>query len=376
MPEGLNGTTAFHPRLSSMEGFEDGRMERVTTFSYQRYKYRLYELASPMIGNIYFHHRSSFATIAQKVQQIHEQLVAWFAGLPEELRLPVTPADDSSQHSPIEMTFRLQALALQLAYENIQILLHRPLLSHYTGEITPHDLSRGAIHKRTPDLRSGSRTPSSPTSISTLSKNQCWDSAYRTSILSQHEQLLREALGTHAASYIGIHMFTAGTILSIVALSRPLSSRAQVSKRAIARVIRMSKLFGHRTKLCAQSQRILEELVRLVLVKEMNAILQEDSHPSRRNQQHSLSRERTGHSTPVGESSSNLLVDGLQSAGSLAIGIEGVTSVPSQELMFDDAEFTSLNLYDTNSFGNVDLNEGISSMRQGTSYHITPVGER
>ncbi|KAH9211649.1 fungal-specific transcription factor domain-containing protein [Leptodontidium sp. 2 PMI_412] len=332
MPQGLGGTTAHHPHLSSFEDLDD-------------------------------------------VQNIHDQLIAWSANLPPELRLAGTSADNSFQEpvgSPIAMTFRLQALALQLAYDNILILLHRPLLSHNAENIATQNLSdllaAETGHGRVSGLRSGSRTPNSPFTISTLSKSQCWESAYRTSTLSQHETLLRRALETHAASYIGIHMFTAGTILSIVALSRPLSSRAQMSKRAIARVIRMSNMLGRYNKLAAQSERILEEFVRLVLAKEMAAILSDDGRGSRhgqgQGQLHAASAEGTTSipSTPMGVMST--ANSGTSNVQTQSLDNGGGAVVQDPFFAFSDPDFATFTQYDMASFDNVDFNEGISSMRQ------------
>lgn len=370
MPKGLGGATVTHPYLSSLETLADGRREKVTTFSYQRYKYRLYKIASAITGEIYFDHGSSFAMVATKVQHIHDQLITWFADLPQELRLGGTFAETFVQepnHSSIETTFRLQALALQLAYDNIQILLHRPLLSYNNDALTPQKLSDPLVsetaRRRLDGHRSGSGTPDSPVTIFTLSKNQCWESAYRTSTLSQHDTLLRKALETHAASYIGIHMFTAGTVLSIVALSRPLSSRAQVCKRAIARIIRVSHLLSRRNKLCAQSKQILEEFVKILLAKEMAIILPDDDQCSQRAHLHATSTEKAAAvSTMPSQDPRTEVVDK-----------DGEIALHDQYFAFSNPNFDASTQYDVVSLDNIDLNEGISSMRQGLSSSLRQI---
>lgn len=99
----------------------------------------------------------------------------------------------------------------------------------------------------------------------------------RTSRIAEHAEVLRVMKNTHAAAYTGIHMFTAGVLLSVVALSQPLSSEAQEAKKAISRVIRLSKALGHRTVLSAQGGNILQSLVRVILTKEMKELLAEQT---------------------------------------------------------------------------------------------------
>lgn len=108
-----------------------------------------------------------------------------------------------------------------------------------------------------------------------LSKTQCYKSAVRTACLDA--SIVKEARHTHAASYVGIQLFTAGMVLSIVALSAPLSSEAQQAKRAIGRIVSTTASIGNKTLLSTQSQQILRELVRLILEKEMNSIFAESA---------------------------------------------------------------------------------------------------
>jgi hypothetical protein len=107
----------------------------------------------------------------------------------------------------------------------------------------------------------------------TLSKNQCWESAIRTSELAQYESRIRAALGSYGATYMGMHLFTAGMMLSVVALADPMSDKVLDAKHALARIIHMTRGLECESILASQSSAILEELVRLILSKEMEAIL-------------------------------------------------------------------------------------------------------
>lgn len=80
----------------------------------------------------------------------------------------------------------------------------------------------------------------------------------------------------YAAPYMGMNLFTAGMVLSIFALSNPLGTQTLEVKQALGRIIRMTSLLDHRTPLLAQSSKMLQELLGLILNKEMEAILGQD----------------------------------------------------------------------------------------------------
>jgi hypothetical protein len=278
MVRNMEDTASRHPNLSSMEMNEYGTMENVTMLSYHKHKFKLYQLSSQVIGMERFRSCSSECDVAQKVKAIHEQLFAWQAELPAELRLDQKAQQTEHSKSPIEMASEFKALALQLAYDNVQIVLHRPLLSRNGQPLHPRPPSHGPpyVSRSSPaleDYSSGLTTPMSAQEQFSISKAQCWESAIRTSQLVNHEACLVAAIYTHAGSYIGIHLFTAAMILTIVALSKPLSSQAQEAKRAISHIVRMLGWLENRILLSRQSVKILESLVQLILEKEMKAIL-------------------------------------------------------------------------------------------------------
>lgn len=237
-----------------METLDDGSVHRVNTFSYQRYKFRLYQVSSQIISDIYTQDMSNILATVETVRSIHERLESWAASLPAELKL--AELEKFEDESEISTTFRLQALVLQSAYHNTKILLHRPLLACKIDQLPR--MSASAIRKAV-----------------TLSKNQCWVSAIRTSELAQYESRIRAALGSYGATYMGMHLFTAGMMLSVVALADPMSDKVLDAKHAMARIIRMTRGLECESILASQSSIILEELVRLILSKEMEAILGE-----------------------------------------------------------------------------------------------------
>jgi hypothetical protein len=107
----------------------DGIAEPVTTFTYVTFKIKLYQIASPIVADIYFHRGADLDSLATKVMSIDKQLRNWFASLPPELKLEELCHKGMKDLPKNARLFMLQALALQLAYDNVQILLHRPSLS-------------------------------------------------------------------------------------------------------------------------------------------------------------------------------------------------------------------------------------------------------
>jgi hypothetical protein len=294
-PKNMDDTSAQHPFLQSDAATPGGRTERVTLFSYTKYKVRLYTIASPIIGDMYFHRASDMSALREKVQRIDGELTRWFNGLPPELRLdrlyecprnPGMPAGGSgSSREPTDI-FALQALALQVAYDNILILLHRPLLPYSLDEpstMLMDENGASPAEAQTPQKQQQQRQPQQPQpqqqQLDKTSPGRCWESAMRTSILGRYQTCLEAASQTHAAAFLGINLFTAGMVLCIVALSKPLSAQAQYAKHAVARILTLSRFLEGRAAIASQISKVLVDLVKLILDKEMKAILGQHQRP-------------------------------------------------------------------------------------------------
>lgn len=273
MVTNIDDTTARHPTFMSIEKV-DGTPHPVTIFSYQRYKFKLYQIASRIMAELYFYNSSDLSTAGKKTEMFNQELISWYEDLPSELRYAGNGSelslDTGAFDGETKVVFDLQALALQLAYDNIQILLHRPLLQYptITHETTrPPGACSSTSSKHSPDVRSLSPQENA---MLAKSKAQCLESALRTSEIRL--STVEAAKHTHALSYIGIHMFTAGMVLSIVALSQPLSDAAHEAKSAIARIVSANAAIKNKTLLSAQSEEVMRNLMRLILEKEMEVI--------------------------------------------------------------------------------------------------------
>lgn len=254
----MEDTQAVHPLLNSLEYTATNHPSRVTLGTYQRYKFELYTIASSIIGSIYNLDSPKSGDVRHQAAVINTKLVDWFEKLPAELRLKndseIHMDNLSSTELEVYRLFELQALVLQLAYDNIQIVLHRPFL-RYNGQL---------IMGRDP------RSPENqPTSF-----DQCKHCARRTcSILPRYAPVLLAAKNTHAVAYIAMQNFTAGVTLGMVALSDPGSAQSQDAKKGVANSISLQKNLAASSIVPSQTVKVLEGLFHLIFQREMRAFL-------------------------------------------------------------------------------------------------------
>lgn len=256
----------------------DGTIEAVTTFSYMKYKFKLYELSSPIVDDLYFHRSPSVSALAAKVSRINKELMDWLDSIPPELRLENLCRDPNEPVTASTRPFMLQALALQVAYDNVQILLHRPLLSQDLRNFKSDSAlseSNGEKYtlERSGPFNDSQRSAQDVHQILVSSRDHCWDSAIRSSRLGRYQQCLVSARESHAAAFLGINLFTAGMVLCVVALSQPLSGQAQMAKQGVSRIMVLSRFLSGKALLSAQTTKILRDLIRLIGEKEIKAML-------------------------------------------------------------------------------------------------------
>ncbi|KAF5646990.1 transcriptional regulatory GAL4 [Fusarium tjaetaba] len=216
----LNCFSPQHPDYQSTEITEEGKMVPVTLYTYQWLKSRLYKIMSPVLENMHFIGPSqNRVQLSDNINKTHH--------------------NNNISSGAVQSTFKMQALALQLAYDNIMVILHRQLLLSEPEDFSVPHTENG----RDGASRSELRTTSAMQKANATSRNQCWESAMRTSSIIQHLDVLRQMKATHAASYTGMHLFTVCVMLSAVAMSQLVSKKAQEAKRAIGCIIRLMKGF-------------------------------------------------------------------------------------------------------------------------------------
>jgi hypothetical protein len=258
--------------FQSMELRRDGTYQPVTVQSYHRHRATLYRIAAPVVRDMYSRGSRSTKEVAKKIREVHQRLQDWQSNLPPELKLRSFVQQRQQQsdlyRDPAVQVFRLQALALQVTYDNVMILLHRPLLQYELSQHSPSHTST-----KNPDNGSNSATTTDPERTAKASRQHCWAAALRTSFMIESvPDLLNAARPTPFGAYIGMIAFTSGVMLGIFALSNPLSVEATEAKRGIGRIISMPSTPGYKAALWAQSSRVLEGLLRLILEEEVKAL--------------------------------------------------------------------------------------------------------
>ncbi|KEF53608.1 uncharacterized protein A1O9_10583 [Exophiala aquamarina CBS 119918] len=277
MPANIEDVALTCPGFDSQETYEGVTVGPVTIFSYQRFKFRLYRIASAITRNIYLRSGVTLKDIVREIKCINQRLTRWEKCIPPELRpesLKSLPTNERCRETT--KVFQLQALVLQLSYDNIQLVLHRPLLT--MNQVPRWPLIVGIPSRNTAD-EGLNECADEVNDMIKSSKCQCWISSLRTSTIGDYPDHLVASRSTHGAAYTGIQSFTAGVVLGIFALSDPLSDQAHQAKRALSKIIKLPKLHQYRTTVSDQCGQILEELLRLILAEEMKALLVDTGGP-------------------------------------------------------------------------------------------------
>jgi hypothetical protein len=233
----------------------------------------VYKVASPLLEDIYglrtSYNAGVFSELPKQVVTAYEALQKWHSNLPQHLSYDLL--NDLTANSSAEAeAHSLQALSLELTYHNIIIVIHRPLLAG------PSSMEQVAVPE---SVAPGSQFLGN---IRETSFKRCLDSALRISNLQQKPKLLTLSQKTHLVSFLGMNLFTASVVLFLCALSDTLSDTAQEAKRGLKRTLGMQKALSNDTSLSLQCSSILEDLVQLILKKELEEMLN-DHTPNTQN---------------------------------------------------------------------------------------------
>ena len=267
--------------------------------TYQRELNKLYMIASPAIENIYNLPQSEHQQMAvenlRRVREVTLQLWTWRSCLPGNL-FPRLDDDCAGTLSSAAKAFLLQSLSLQLTFDSLIIVLHRPfikqrldlMLNSATQGQSPASARSPAIDNNQAEWCQplGPKLSAVSDEVDITSHQQWWEAAIRTSRVTGLPQLAQFATDSHLVAFLAINLFNAAMVMVVVALSDPLTDKAQEAKRAVARIYRLQETLGTRSTLSQQSSSILRSLVQLLLKRETDAILapamQSDVQSSRR----------------------------------------------------------------------------------------------
>ena len=198
----------------------------MTDLTSHKVKCQLYRIIGPFLG------RRKGTDRSRSAHEIHGKLRTWFANIPGELQ--IAEAGSANVSNIVQM----QAIALQLAYDNIQIVLHRQ-----------------SIFNTSP--------PSVQESNHAASINQLIESALRTARVSTTAAILPICRSSHAAMHVAICLFTAGVLLAALHLEHSAVHVDNQTLPALENVILFFRNFpGEEYALATQSLNILEALHR------------------------------------------------------------------------------------------------------------------
>jgi hypothetical protein len=253
--------------------------------SYQRELNKLYLTASPILETIFSicairsGERTPGPQYINNIMDVTDQLWEWRRRLPPHLLLDLS-TDCETDHSHTTKIYRLQALSLQLTFDSLLIIFHRPLLAQQVNHLIRNQPDGGQESSQSP--ASLSNTMHSPHSAGNLtsplarsqvsSTEQWWDAALRTSKVTEMPQTAQLATDSHLVAFLAINLFNAAIVMAVLALSDPLSDRAQNAKRTITRIFRLQELLGKRTQLSVQSNIVLKDIIQMLLRREADAM--------------------------------------------------------------------------------------------------------
>ncbi|EAL84969.1 Zn(II)2Cys6 transcription factor [Aspergillus fumigatus Af293] len=255
--------------------------------TYQRELNRLYLMASTALEAIFGSRTSGSSeelagdAYVALVKEATQNLRRWRDELPEHLVLDLE-RDFPPDSGLSARAHALQSLSLQLTYDNILIVLHRPLLARQVDHLSTnrHAASRSGGMDSPSCHPSGPSPPQRDPAFDAVSPNASvtspvhwWNAALRTSRVTELPVLAQLATDSHLVAFLAINLFNAAIVLAVMALSDPLSDTAQVVKRTITRILRLQDLLGKRSALSKQSTTVLKNVVTLLLRRESEAIL-------------------------------------------------------------------------------------------------------
>lgn len=251
---------------------------RICFSPYQRELNKLYMIASPVIRTVYGsrsgrkHRGAERDAYLQLVQDVTGRLWEWQQSLPPHLLLSLSQ-DCPANMGAASRAHVLQSLALQLTFDNLLIIIHRPFITQQIDTLRD-GCTTPTVSNEPHSSNSDSRGTSTLSSTSpSSSPRQWWDAAVRTARVTELPQLAQLATDSHLVAFLAINLFNSAIVMVVMALAAPLSDQAQEVKRTITRVFRLQQAFGRRSKLSTQSSVVLRNVIQLLLRREADAIL-------------------------------------------------------------------------------------------------------
>ena len=244
--------------MRNLEKRADGCVYPVTVLSYNRHKADLYRITAPLTHDMYFKTSHDFTQVMSQAQKIHRKLLNWEGHLPPQLKPSsyVNSTADIERNDTMRI-FALQAFTLQAAYENMQLLLHRPfLLLASSSSASSRDL--GAMDK---------------SEFIHVSRTQCWISAMRMTDVHVIPNIITVLESATPYTQWVSYAFNGGVMLATLALSNIASNQTALCKEALARLIKALQSGASKLAMCEQVCQILTRLMHLIAAEEVKSML-------------------------------------------------------------------------------------------------------
>lgn len=217
-----------------------------------------------------------------RIFEVTSRVWTWRQCLPPHLQLD--PGSDCGPDQSLTVkVHHLQALSLQLTFDSLLIIFYRPLLAEQVDHLIRNQNVAEPAHLSvdSPSVLSDATSSqffaastTSPSSRSqTSSTEQWWDAAFRTSRVTEMPHLAQLATDSHLVAFLAINLFNSAIVMAVLALSDPLSDRAQHVKRTLTRILRLQELLGNKTQLSVQSNDVLRDVTHMLLQREADAML-------------------------------------------------------------------------------------------------------
>jgi hypothetical protein len=254
----------------------------VTGLSFHWLKYKLYVIIRKILSTfrkMRLHNPMTvdeLNTLVEAVQDLDSQLAVWRSSLPPALNSDNISADHFQQ-PPSQLSeqdhrqqermknlrrLKLQAYVLQITHDAAVILAHRPILEHKLSS------------------ESGQGASKSTTGHVSRSFDASVKAALRISRLPVIEFRTEFCL-----AFIFTHLFSAGVILCIPPTSQPYSSTAQEAKAGVFRIIQAAKALRPDCQIAGHTERLLSDLLKLSLHREVDMAFKEERQASAINQE-------------------------------------------------------------------------------------------
>ena len=178
--------------------------------------------------------------------------------MPPQLLLDLA-SDCGTDESQTSRVHQLQALSLQLTFDNLLIISHRPLIAKQVDHLIRNQPESGHAAAPSPASLSNAESLFFATATSPLARThmssteQWWDAAPRTLKVTEPPRLSQLATDSHLVAFLATNLFSSAIVMAVLALSDPLSDRAQEVKRSITRISRLQELLGKNTQLSCKA---------------------------------------------------------------------------------------------------------------------------